>query len=261
MGYADQIAPAVQPLPFSLMAWSAIAGVAMILLFRALSRPAAIRAARRRMQARLLELRLFGDEPVLVWRAQTGLLYANLRYLRAMAPPILLIALPMALAWPHLDAVYGRAPLPVGAVTMITVELREPITPKTPPPVIVPPPGLHVETPAVRVFPREISWELRAAGPVSQPVRIDFGHAAVSKMVRVGNGGTYLAEVATASPLAWLLNPGEPVINASPAASVRVIYGAARWSFAGLMLPWEVWFLAVSMIAALAGKFYWKVAL
>src|SRR5215472_2937842 len=101
MRYADQIAPAVEPLSLWLIVVSLAAGIGMLLLFRAVSRPAAIRAARRRVGARLLELRLFADEPRVVWRAQIGLLYANLLYLRSMAAPIAIVAIPATLLFPQ----------------------------------------------------------------------------------------------------------------------------------------------------------------
>jgi len=258
--YADQISPAVERIPVSLILVSVIAGLAMLLLFRAVSRPQVIRAARRRMQARLLELRLFGDEPALVWRAQAGLLKANLMYLRAMLVPIAIVAIPGVLVFPHLDAVYGRAPLPAGAATMLTVHLRDTAGSELPRARIVVPAGIRVLTPAVRVpSAGEISWELQAEGSVSQPVRIEFGDAAASKMVRAGAPGGYLAQTATASPLAWLMNPGEPLIGGSRVDSIHIEYRRTRFSLAGWVLPWEAWFVVISMIAAVAGKVYWRV--
>ena len=165
MPYVDQMTPAVESLPISLAVFSVVAGVAMLLLFRAVSRPDAIRTARRRMQARLLELRLFGDEPALVWRAQVGLLTANLRYLRAMIVPIAVVSIPFVLAFPYLEALYGRAPLPVGSSTVLTLRLRDPFGAALPSPRITAPPGLRVETPAVRVpDAREISYQNYAPG-------------------------------------------------------------------------------------------------
>jgi hypothetical protein len=260
MPYVDQIGPAVEPLPITLVLVSLAAGVAMLLIFRAVSRPDAIRAAKRRMQARLLELRLFGDEPALVWRAQTGLLAANMRYLRAMLIPILAVAIPFVLLFPHLDAIYGRAPLPPGAATVLTLRMHDPFGASLPDPRIELPPGLKAETAAVRVpAAHEISWELRAEGAVSQPVRIHLGSAAVEKMVRSGSRGLYLADAAEASPLAWVWDPGEPLIGAPGVDSVRIEYRAARFSWWGLELPWEAWFVIFSMVSALAAKSYWKV--
>ena len=260
MPYVDQIAPRVEAIPIPLVLVSLAAGVVMLLIFRAISRPDTIRAAKRRMQARLLELRLFGDEPSLVWRAQTGLLAANLRYLRAMLVPIVAVAIPFVLVFPHLDAIYGRAPLPPGAATVLTLRLHDPFGASLPEPQIEVPPGLKVETAAVRVpAAREISWELLAEGAVSQPVRIRVGGAAVAKMVRAGSRGLYLADAAEASPLAWIWDPGEPLISAPGIDSVRIEYRAARYSLWGLELPWEAWFVIFSMVTALAAKSYWKV--
>lgn len=260
MPYVDQVAPLVKPLGVPLVLLSLLAGVAMLLIFRAVSRPDAIRAAKRRMQARLLELRLFGDEPALVWRAQAGLLAANLRYLRAMLIPILAVAIPFVLLFPHLDAIFGRAPLPPGAATALTLRLDRPFGTWLPEPRIEAPPGLKVETAAVRVpQAREISWELRAEGPVSQPVRIHLGSAEVNKMVRAGSRGLYLANAAEASAMAWIWDPGEPLIGAPGVDSVRIAYRAARFSLWGLELPWEAWFVIFSMVSALAAKSYWKV--
>ena len=260
MPYADQISPAVERIPLSLILISILAGLAMLRLFGAVSRPDAIRAAKRRMQARLLELRLFGDEPALVWRAQAGLLTANLLYLRVMLIPIAVVAVPTLLVFPHLDAIYGRAPLPVGAATMLTLHLRAPFGGSLPQPRIVAPSGLRVETAAVRVpAEREISWELSADGPVSQPVRIEFGGMAVSKVVRTIHAGGYLAQSATASPLGWLVNPGEALIGGASVDWIRVEYRRMRYSLGEWELPWEAWFLVISMVAAVAGKIYWRV--
>src|SRR5579863_1794459 len=261
MPYVDQMTPAVESLPVSLAVFSVVAGVAMLLLFRAVSRPDAIRTARRRMQARLLELRLFGDEPALVWRAQVGLLTANLRYLRAMIVPIAVVSIPFVLAFPYLEALYGRAPLPVGSSTVLTLRMRDPFGATLPSPRITAPPGLRVETPAVRVpDAREISWELRAEGPVSQPVRIDLGSVAMSKMVKAGSRGGYLAQTASTSPMAWILDPGEHLTGAPAVDSIHVEYRGLRLSVWSWELPWEAWFVAISMVAALVGKSYWRVA-
>lgn len=261
MGYADQMAPAVASLPVSLVLVSVLAGLAMMLLFKAASRPTAIRAAHKKVQARLLELRLFGDEPWLVWRAQAGLLKANLLYLRAMLIPIVAVAIPFTLAFPHLEAIYGRAPLPAGAATVLTMRLHGGFGPQLPRARLVAPPGLRVETEGVRAAAtKEISWEIRAEGPVAAPVQIELGDSSIHKVVRTGAAGGYLAETATASPLAWLMAPGEPLIAAKSVDWVSVSYRGKRYSAAGLTLPWEGWFLIFSFAAALVGKSYWKVA-
>jgi hypothetical protein len=252
MDYADQLPPQVTGLPLSLVLISIAAGIVMMLLFKAASNPADIRRARRRVQAQLLALRLFGDEPALVWSAQMRLLTGNARYLGVMLAPVLAAAIPFVLAYPHLEAVYGRAPLPVGSETVLTVHLREPLSQ---PARLEAPAGLTVETPPVRIRDRrEISWRLRASGRVSRPVIFHLGNLEVTKAVQVGSAGGYLTETRPASALVWLLDPGEAPIGSPQVESVHVAYRARRLSAFGWEWPWEAWFILTSVSAALLVK-------
>lgn len=55
--------------------------IAMLWLFRRTSNQAAIRKVKRELHAHLYEMRLFIDEPLLIWKAKWGLIMANVRYL------------------------------------------------------------------------------------------------------------------------------------------------------------------------------------
>jgi hypothetical protein len=255
MNYADQVPPRIVGLPFSLIAVSIAAGILMMLLFKLASRPQAIRSAKRRVQAQLLALRLFGDEPALVWRAQARLLTGNVRYLGVMLVPIVAAAIPFLLAFPHLEAIYGRSPLPVGTATVLTVRMRKPLSEPFPQPRLEVPPGLRADTPPVRVPDSgEISWRLLAQGPVTQPLRIHVNDMEVTKAVQVGSAHGYLDETRPASAIAWLMDPGEAPIGSSGIESVSVVYGAQRLSAFGLAWPWEAWFIVISLVAALLVK-------
>ena len=70
---------------------------------------AALRLTLRQIHARLLEFRLFFDEPRLIWRAQKALVGANLRVCALLLWPALILALPMAWLMMQLDAAYGTA--------------------------------------------------------------------------------------------------------------------------------------------------------
>src|SRR5690242_10517225 len=73
---------------------SAAAGIGMLWVFQKTSNQARIRAVKRRVQAHLLELRIYRDEPAVMWQAQKALLWSNLRYLGLMLRPALFLALP-----------------------------------------------------------------------------------------------------------------------------------------------------------------------
>lgn len=259
MNYADQMPPQIAGLPLSLVVVSVVAGIVMMLLFKAASNPGAIRRARRGVQAQLLALRLFGDEPVLVLRAQYRLLTANARYLAVMLMPILAMAVPFLLAYPHLEALYGRAALPVGSDTLLTVRFRAGAASPVPQPRLEAPPGLKVETPPVRIAGangviEQILWRLRADTPVSQPVRIFLNGVDVTKTVQVGTGHGYLDETRPGGRMGWLLDPGEAPIDSRNIESVRVDYRDQRLSALGLEWPWEAWFIVISAITALLVK-------
>src|SRR5689334_18163049 len=83
---------------------SAAAGIGMLWVFQKVSNQDKIRAVKRRVQAHLLELRIYRDEPAVMWRAQKSLLAANLRYMGLMLQPAILLTIPFAILLVHLDA-------------------------------------------------------------------------------------------------------------------------------------------------------------
>ena len=77
------------------MIWALPLGVLVGLVFRALVKPAALRRAARGIHAQLLEMRVYFDDPGIVWKAQRGLWVWNLRLLRTLALPLLLTGIPV----------------------------------------------------------------------------------------------------------------------------------------------------------------------
>src|ERR1051326_432955 len=91
---------------------SALVGIGMLWVFQKTSNQQRLKDVKRKVSASLLELRVFRDEPVVTWRAQKSLFGANLRYMGLALQPALVMAVPVALLLIHLEAFYGRAPLP-----------------------------------------------------------------------------------------------------------------------------------------------------
>src|SRR5947209_14740669 len=152
---------------WTLIPISLLAGVGMLWVFARTSNQKAIRAAKRKVQAHLYELRLFTDEPALVWQAQKALLWANLRYIGLMLVPAVLLTIPMGILFVHLEAFYGMSPLPVGREAIVTMKLTYPLVASETAPTLEAPAGIIVETPAVRVMgEREVSWRVRPERPV-----------------------------------------------------------------------------------------------
>jgi hypothetical protein len=233
---------------------SVLAGIAMLWLFARVSNQAAVTATKRRVYAHLLELRLFVDEPAMMWRAQGQLMTANLRYLGLMLVPALVIAVPMVVLLVRMEAYYGRAPLPVGSDAIVTLETLDAVDPNSPAPRMEAPAGIAVETPAVRVArDRQISWRIRALGPVSGQLKFELPQGVVEKRIEAGGGFRFVPGRRTHSVISALWYPDEPRL-ASPVAWIDVEYPSAEIEFLGLRWHWLVWFTIISMVAALAFK-------
>lgn len=236
-----------------LAAISISAGAGMLWIAGRTSSPEKIRAARRKISAHILELRVFRDEPWMMWRAQRSLFAANLRYIGLMLRPALWMALPLAILLAHLDSFYGRAPLPAGKDAIVTVALRTPIDLQGSVPLLTAPRGVLVETPAVRVVvQRQVSWRIRLMQPVSGQLRLTVNGETVEKRI----AGRRVSSLFDA-----IRHPEEPRIRSASIDWVEVQTPGARVTLFGIRAHWLVWFTILSMASVLALKKRFGVAL
>jgi hypothetical protein len=135
---------------------SVVYGIVAVLIFRRFTERAAIRRSVNRILAHVMELGLFLDSPGLVFGAQRDLLRENIRLLRlVMVPGLILAALFAPMYW-----LYGHGPLPVGEPSVVTIQMRDAAMPAVQ---LEAPEGMVVETPGVRILrDRQISWRVRA---------------------------------------------------------------------------------------------------
>jgi hypothetical protein len=184
-----------------------------------------IRQVKNRMKAHLLELRLFVDEPAVIWQAQKGLIAANGHYLALMARPLVIIGVPMTLLVALLDPYFGVAPLPLGRSTIVTVQLSQPMDAS-----LELPDGITVETSPVRIpGMRQVSWRIRPDRSTSGALRIGVGGVTVEKKIEAGEGPRYTPARRTASMLEWLATPGESLLPAGPVEWIQVGYPRTNW--------------------------------
>jgi len=226
---------------------SVLAGIAMLLVFRHASDAAEVRRAKNLLIAHLLELRLFMDEPALIFKAQRRLLAANLRFLKLMLRPALVLLVPMAFLLAELDAFYARAPLRIGRPAIVTAQFEDTMRPLE----LRAPGGFAVETPPVRILAeRQVSWRIRPLGAASGVLRISDGSRTVTKTISSGSGVRYLSERRSGSTLHFLLHPTEIPYTDVPLDWIEVRYPAAEI----LHFHWLLWFFAISAITALLLK-------
>jgi len=219
----------------TLAAFSAAAGVLILLVFKATSNQRALLATRRKLRAHLLAIRLFVDDPAVIVRSQGRLLVWTLRYMALLVPAFLVIAIPLFFAWDRLDAVWGRAPLASGQTVILTARLSD----NGASPRLIAPEWLTVESPAIHVeAEHEVSWRLRVGRAGSGEVTAIAGSQRASKWIEARPGWHYLPdrEKAAGEPIQWL----------------EMRYPRSEPAVLGVSASWPVWFFAISTVAALA---------
>ena len=229
---------------------SVLLGVAMLWVFRRTSNQKAIQSAKRRVQARLYEMRLFTDEPSLVWKAQIGLLAANARYLGLMLVPAAILTVPMLLLYAPLESFYGLAPLAPGDAALVTVQMKGPLD-AAPAPALWAPREIAVETAGVRVLAeRQVSWRIRPKAAVSSVLRIGD----VTKTIQAGKGRRFISKRRVSSLWGFIWHPAESPLPAGNIDWIEIRYPSASMGWLGLDLNWLIWLLLFSMLTALLLK-------
>ena len=218
----------------TLAAFSVAAGILILLIFKVTSNQGALAAARRRVRAHLLAMRLFADDPAVLLRSEGRLIAWNLRYMALLVPPFLAVAVPLFFAWDHLDALWGRAPLGPGDAVVLTARVAGDTSGVQ----LIVPEWLAVETPAVHTVAQgEVSWRLGVRQAGSGDVLVKAGGAILVHKIEARRGWHYLRERTTsAGPVEW----------------VEARYPRAEVPLLGISFHWAVWFTLISTVAALA---------
>jgi hypothetical protein len=233
---------------------SAVGGVLILLAFRFSSNPSAVRQARQRAQAHLLAVRLYRDDVTVVLRSQRALVIALGAYLGHMLVPFVVLLLPFALLFAHLDARYGARALHPGERAIVKATALPNVIERWQ---LAGNDNIVVETPAVRI-PRggevtEIVWRIRAEAVGCQPIVIADATQRVEKQICVATDDIGAAERRASASLDGLLAaPVEPPIaDTAGIMKIEIGYPPYPLSVFGWHLNWVVIFLVVSAVVAL----------
>ena len=215
----------------------------------------AIERAKKRMQAYLLEMRLYSDEPRLLFRAQGNLLLNNARYVGHMLRPALVLGLPMVVLFAHFDSVYGHRPLQVGESALFRVDTTLPSQDLT----LKATGAFEVESVAVgSAVSSQVFWRLRAVNEGAGQVLLETADGSVEMAAMVGEGTPYLS--ANRHGPYWrkfLFSPGEPSFSLKSVEGLSINYPRRDIGFGPFETHWVVWFLLISILSAylLRGRF------
>ena len=227
-----------------------LAGIVVALSFRLFADQAAIRTLRRKLWAHVLELRLFGDEPRLVFGTLMRTSRTNVLLIAHALPPLMIAAPVVALLAVHLNEFLTRTPLQTGGNAVLTVRLRRgsdamaPVELETPGWVVVDAPPVHVPE------AREISWRLRATGPDVGVCRVTARGETATKELEARPGPRYAGRVRSAAWADALLHPAESRLPEGPIERIWISPVPAPLAFAGLTMDWGEWFAAIASITA-----------
>jgi hypothetical protein len=231
---------------------AAVVGAGMVRIFGRTSNQSGMKQVKRQIQAGLLELRLFVDEPGISLRAQRALLVANLRYLAFALRPALWMTVPVGLLLIHLAAFYEHAPLPLAEPAVVTMQMNAAWDPSGPPPELIAPQGVAILGPPVRVeATREVSWRVMPLFPGSRMLQFRFNRETVSKVMEAGEPQRYVPGRTVRSEWGLISSPGEGRLQAGFAEWIEIGYPETDFRVFGARVNWLVWFLVVSMVAGL----------
>ena len=228
---------------WSLTAIAAVTGVVLLWVWKRFSNQERIAMAKRQTRAQLYAMRLYTDDPALIFRAQRQLLLWTGRYLAGMLRPTSVAIVPLLVLFLQLDNVYGHRALAPGESAIVTAQFSGGADLRTLAPTLEGR-GVVVETPAVRIPDRrQVCWRVRAVTGASGSVLLRVRGAAIAKAVECGHG-------LRISPARW---DGSPSMDVScPSATMDVL---------GFGIDWTVWFLLVSLLTMLALRKRFGVAL
>ena len=244
-----------------LVLFSFLAGILMLLVFRFTSNQPAIRRVKDRMQAHLLEVRLFPDQLSVVLRAYGRILRWTLAYLAHALVPLAVMTVPLVLLLVQMDFRFGHHPLrprdsfllkvlAAGDATLENVALSLPE-------------GLAATAPALNIAQppnnqHEVNWRVAAqrAGEFSVFVTV-AGQTFEKQVIVVEPDATVRLSPARVRPgwFEWLLESSEPPLpSGSPVHHILVVYPHRSLALGRWELHWLVPFLVFSLVAAFALK-------
>lgn len=232
-----------------LIVLSLLLGLLFLLAFKYVSPRQRLQRVKDRMSATVYEMRLFGDHPWLVLKAQGRALALVVVYLLLALPALALLAPPMGVLLARAALHHELRPLASGEQSLLSVSLdpgvRDPVT------VVSRGPGVEVRPPVVQ--PRgggAAHVRIRAAAAGTHDLVVRCGDEQQVKRVVVGEAGPVSPLRAGAGTLALLLSDEPPLPGGSRITGVRIDYPGAAPALWGL--PWWAVLLVISLAVAFA---------
>jgi hypothetical protein len=237
----------------ALVILSVLSGAVLALLFRATSKPAAIKRARDRFQARVLEMRLYPDDPVLLTRAFFGALATQGAYFRATAKPILILLLAALPVYFQLESRFAHRPLRANERAVVTMTLKPGLDVHAVPVSLQGSDEIAVEPRSVRApAAREIVWRVEPKAYGRHELVARAYDLAYAFPINAEESARALGCKRSASRWDGFQHAGLPSIPPPSAIqSVRVSYPEASYRLLGARMGWLSLFLLGTLVGGL----------
>ncbi len=231
--------------------------VLVVAVYALVSNQRTIKVTRNRMIARLLEIRLFGDDPISVLASFGRVVVATGAYLVSSLKPLFFI-LPIAVLWiGQLAGWFEWRPIATGESAVVTMKLREEISPVAGPASLQVPAEFVVETPAFRSLDsNEIAWRVKAVRAGRGIMKCSAGNPMVEKEITAGDSLARVSPKRVGDGF-WdrVLWPGEKALaDQSGISEVRVDYPRRSLRFFGFEINWLIALTVASILFALVVK-------
>jgi len=261
---------------WTLALWSAIMGVAAMIIYKYTSNQAGIKDAKEKIKGHFYEVWLFIDDAAVIARAQVLIMGNALRYLGYALPPLIIMIVIFFPLFANFETRYALKPVKVGDEFMVKVRLREHFEGWQNQVSLQLPPGVVMVGHPVRFIRKtmkapesfeeksrdyEVNYKLKAENPGRHA--LSFTVKGASFIVPLEAGESYGIRVppyvCSGLGLALLYPPLQSIPASADVDRVEITYPAAEFPFLGWN-TWWVWpFLIISMIAAFAVKGVFKV--
>jgi hypothetical protein len=245
----------------ALIVLSFVLGVGLAYMFKITSNQKMIKKSRDLFKARVLEMRVFQDDLVAIFKALFGAFISNFIYLRHSLKPILFLIIPVVIVVIQADARFSRKHLSPGDVTILELALRDGMNPFETEVSLTGSPGYQLDARPVRVAePPEVNWRLHVAsvGLHDLVVRVGSESFALPLVAQAQHG--CIVHTREASSF-WepLIHPGASIPGGSPIAGFRLHYESSSHPLLFWNTHWLVVLLFYSLLGALVAKFVFKV--
>ncbi len=236
----------------SLTVISVLLGAVMLVVFKYTGDPELLYTSIKRMQAYMMEMRLFDREPKLVFKAMGNLFWWNFKSIMALMGPMLWVTVPMLLLFFQMEHYYGMRPLHAGESVVVTARFDDTEAMGLPLSLTSADEGVVIETaPVVTKRRKLVSWRVRGDTLGEHSLTLSVGDETFEKTLTVSDTLTRVSKRRARPAPDALVYPVESRLAAGSVKWIDIRYPPTMTRLLGTDLHWLLWVVILSLLGAL----------